>query len=243
MFFWSICCSKGLFGVLKWPLYYSIFCPLSRSGRIFKDITCILSIMACCQAQFYDIYRTPPKVHIASFHERASIHFETYIVYTILFALSYEYIFKRKKSEPGITQASTSQKSRPNTSKWLQKSHCRDWWIQNIYLVFILKVRKTTERQCLCEKNLLSIAISTTLTIKNQLVSKRKPHKNPDRRCLCMFLIIGSNFDKNTIFVIRKTSSIDQHAEEQNSKQNFFIDSWGVPQATANWKAQWEVLA
>ena len=62
--FSPLCPWKVHFGVLQWLQYHSIFCHLSRSGRIFKNITYILCIIASCQAQFCDIHKRSSNVHI-----------------------------------------------------------------------------------------------------------------------------------------------------------------------------------
>ena len=94
----------------------------------------------------------PSTIPVPQFHKIASIHFETYRIYSILSALSCEHIFIKKKSEPGISRAFTSQICGSENVK-IASEHSRFSIAKyKIYLVFILKVCETCERQCMDPK-------------------------------------------------------------------------------------------
>ena len=51
--------------------------------------------------------------------------------------------------------------------------------------------------------------------------------QNPIQKVLDNFLITQSTFDKNMIFVISATSSIERDIKEPNRRQKVFFDPWG----------------
>ena len=78
------------------------------SGLKSRELNCRMAQMSGLNCRSSTVVgSTIVSPHIPYFHERVAIHFETFIVYTVLFALPCGHIFKNKISDPGISQSLT----------------------------------------------------------------------------------------------------------------------------------------